>query len=140
MSRAQCGHTGRGSPAHLLKQEGTAVDQSTGAPTSNTSTQLTPRPTMPRQKLTARPVAHDLDWDHIPTARTAAGSYTRESLDAAIKADASDSDRWLPKVPGQRRSPEQPTPKVPGQRDGAYDTVVLGYGVVQADAAFGGAA
>lgn len=78
---------------------------------------------------------------HIPTARTAAGSYTRASLAAAIEADASENDRVIPKFPSQRRSPEQPAP-VPGQRQGAYDRELLGfqYDGIAADAAFGGAA
>lgn len=47
---------------------------------------LGPRPTLPRQKLTARPVAHDLDWDgHIPTAPKTA-TLTREQLDREIEA------------------------------------------------------
>lgn len=99
----------------------------------------------------AAPIPHDLpaypgsdaariqalidSWDHIPTARTAAGSYTRQSLAAAIEADANDSDRWLPTLPGQRRSPEQPQPKVPGQRS-AYADVVLRYGETFANGCF----
>jgi hypothetical protein len=33
-------------------------------------------------------------------------------------ADSSDNERWLPGVPGQRRSPENPGPKIPPQRTG----------------------
>jgi hypothetical protein len=29
---------------------------------------LAPRPAPPKQQLTARPLAHDIDWDHIPSA------------------------------------------------------------------------
>lgn len=75
-------------------------------------------------------------WDHIPTARTAAGSYTRKTLTAAIEADASENDRVIPKFPGQRPSPEQPAPKVPGQRQGAYDDIVLRYGEHAANGCF----
>lgn len=68
-------------------------------------------PGSPLAKLRA-----DIDaWDHIPTARTAAGSYTRATLAAAI------------------RQAEQDEPR-------PYDSVVLGYGQVQANAAFGSAA
>lgn len=39
--------------------------------------------------------AHIDAWDHIPTARTAAGSYTRASLTAAI-ANASQDEPRIP--------------------------------------------
>lgn len=63
--------------------------ESNASTTSSTATPrvpLGPRPTPPSQKLTARPVAHDLDWDHIPTAVSAPVHLTREQLDREIAA------------------------------------------------------
>lgn len=102
MSRARCVSTGRGNHTYLLEQEGTAVAQRTCAPTSSTS-------------APAAPIPHDLPA--LPGSDLAA-------LRASI--DSWDNRPILPTLPGQRRSPEQPTPKIPGQRSSVYDDVVLG--------------
>lgn len=112
MSRARCGHIGRGNHTYLLEQEGTAVAQRTCAPTSSTSGPAAPiphdLPALPGSDLAALRARIDA-WDHIPTARTAAGSYTRAQLDAAIAKAADDE----PRIPGPRKP-------------SAYDAIVIG--------------
>lgn len=46
---------------------------------------LGPRPAPPARPLTARPLAHDLDWDAIPTAPRGPVSMTREDVTNALR-------------------------------------------------------
>lgn len=86
---------------------------------STTSSTLAPHipiphdlPALPGSDLAAIPASIDA-WDHIPTARTAAGSYTRATLDRAIVQAEID----------------EPKPR-------AYDDIVLRYGETFANGCF----
>jgi hypothetical protein len=88
----------------------TKVAHSSTTSTDTPHVELGPRPAFPAQTPAVQHLGHDLP--HIPSARTAAGSYTRETLDNAIAASA-DDEPVVPRIPGQRK----PT---------AYDAIVLG--------------
>jgi hypothetical protein len=98
------------------------VVQSTCATPSSTSTprvEVGPRPAPPARPLTARPLSHDLDWDSIPTAPHGPVSMTRQQVRAQLAAVEAEGSH---------------------ERTGAYESVVLGYGIPAHLTAFGGAA
>lgn len=81
---------------------------------------LGPRPTLPRQRLTAtmNPELRDIDWNgHIPHAPHGPVTMTRQQVQTQLAAVEAD-----------------------GSHERTYDRVVLGYGQLQANAAFGSAA
>lgn len=81
---------------------------------------LAPRPALPRQRLTAtmNPELRDIDWNgHIPHAPHGPVTMTRKQVRAQLAAVEAE-----------------------GSHERVYDRIVLGYGQLQANAAFGSAA